>query len=449
MGFAAFTTGFDRGDALYRDLETHLANAEHWHAGLYTGFGVDASGNGVMTGVHATGDLTQLLGADTVAIFRASRGFSSPSTDVADTMEKLRDDFVKVFAPTTAFHGARRPPAVTPGQRVLIPSTAQSMFAKGISYTFADMLDYKWFDWDGTVTDIDEVRCDGIVEYAYERNGVRVCGGLDPTRWNIATPGTDNPENHNDFHNHSYNPGELCPRIQAGDEASDTTFAPASVNAPVVADFDAFSFTFIFVPSVWFRVTTGAYSRALVRLLVSKDGGPFYFVRTEDPYGGTSPPAIVGGWEWVTVPANTSGRQFGWWMGKTVGGPDYLNRNGLFEFRLVAVDGGGNVSELKSRQLRIEWHGSRIECIRKDVREDPDRSIQSVGGIHPDGRRWELGLRAAIEEVESGQAFYVERPPGDRVAVEVAVSRRGRKYLKTVADGDVPNNLLALPECPR
>jgi hypothetical protein len=35
----------------------------------------------------------------------------------------------------------------------------------------------------------------------------------------------------------------------------------------------------------------------------------------------------------------------------------------------------------------------------------------------------------------------------DRVGVEVAVSAYGRKYLKTVADGDPPNNLLSLPEC--
>ena len=30
----------------------------------------------------------------------------------------------------------------------------------------------------------------------------------------------------------------------------------------------------------------------------------------------------------------------------------------------------------------------------------------------------------------------------------VAVSRFGNKYIKTEADGDQPNNLLSLPECP-
>jgi hypothetical protein len=35
-----------------------------------------------------------------------------------------------------------------------------------------------------------------------------------------------------------------------------------------------------------------------------------------------------------------------------------------------------------------------------------------------------------------------------RVDVIVAVSAAGNKYLKTTADSEQPNNLLALPECP-
>jgi len=41
----------------------------------------------------------------------------------------------------------------------------------------------------------------------------------------------------------------------------------------------------------------------------------------------------------------------------------------------------------------------------------------------------------------------VERPPGHVVDVIVA-SGLGRKYLKTTADGEQPDNLLALPDCP-
>jgi hypothetical protein len=54
----------------------------------------------------------------------------------------------------------------------------------------------------------------------------------------------------------------------------------------------------------------------------------------------------------------------------------------------------------------------------------------------------------AINRIEKGaDSFYVERPEGHRVWVIVA-QREGRKYLKTETDGEKPDNLLSLPECP-
>lgn len=91
----------------------------------------------------------------------------------------------------------------------------------------------------------------------------------------------------------------------------------------------------------------------------------------------------------------------------------------------------------------------QISCINKSDRYNPHERIKAIGGVNPNGTRWRLTLAEAISGIENGEyAFYVERPSGDRVAVIVAVSAAGYKYLKTVADGDEPNNLLALPECP-
>lgn len=91
----------------------------------------------------------------------------------------------------------------------------------------------------------------------------------------------------------------------------------------------------------------------------------------------------------------------------------------------------------------------RITCINKTDRSDPHERIRRIGGVNPDGTGWRLSLDEAIRTSEDGTyAFYVERPAGDRVAVVVATSARGNKYLKTTADGEQPNNLLALPECP-
>jgi hypothetical protein len=90
---------------------------------------------------------------------------------------------------------------------------------------------------------------------------------------------------------------------------------------------------------------------------------------------------------------------------------------------------------------------AQIKCINKIPRADPYRAITHVGGYVTS--QWKLTLADAIGKIERGEwTFYVEQPPGDRVWVEVAVSRHGNKYLKTDADGDEPNNLLSLPECP-
>ena len=89
-----------------------------------------------------------------------------------------------------------------------------------------------------------------------------------------------------------------------------------------------------------------------------------------------------------------------------------------------------------------------IKCINKSNRMDPHERIINVGGINADGTRWKLTQQEAIVGIETGKySFYVNRG-GRTVNVIVATSRYGHKYLKTVADGEQPDNLLSLPECP-
>jgi hypothetical protein len=90
----------------------------------------------------------------------------------------------------------------------------------------------------------------------------------------------------------------------------------------------------------------------------------------------------------------------------------------------------------------------RITCINKSDRLNPHERIQSIGGVNFDNTRWKLSLAAAIEGVESGRWRFWVHVSGESVWVVVATSAYGHKYLKTVADGFQPDNLLSLPECP-
>jgi hypothetical protein len=103
----------------------------------------------------------------------------------------------------------------------------------------------------------------------------------------------------------------------------------------------------------------------------------------------------------------------------------------------------------------VKWHAVddpnqpgpfRVTWARTSAQ--PQRHISSIGGVTETGAAWALSRADAVAAIERGEIFYVERPAGDRVNLEVARGASGWKYVKTVADGHIPNNLLSLPETP-
>jgi hypothetical protein len=91
----------------------------------------------------------------------------------------------------------------------------------------------------------------------------------------------------------------------------------------------------------------------------------------------------------------------------------------------------------------------QVMCINKTDRFNPHERIRAIGGLNADKSSWKLTQEQAIEGIESGKWTFYVKVSECTVDVIIAVSRYGNKYLKTVSDGEHPNNLLSLPECSR
>ena len=101
----------------------------------------------------------------------------------------------------------------------------------------------------------------------------------------------------------------------------------------------------------------------------------------------------------------------------------------------------------KQRRLTLT-QDVQIKCINKSDRFNPHERIKYVGGINADGTRWKLSLDEAVKHAKNKTYRFWTIVDGKSVWVVVARSASGNEYLKTEADGEQPNNLLSLPECP-
>jgi len=185
------TQGVEYGDAVYRYLNKWGYNYNH--TGLFCG--IDSGGNlRVLESTGENGDSTkenslyssflnqsgaEYYGAYTLDTYTTTAPFSDRKT-VVDWGKRLMDAYI------------------------YYPSGA------------ADAIEWKGSSFDGTVEDIYAIRCDGLVEYAYEKAGKRVWGNCVDGRWNIVTE-VDYTGGHNSMPDNTRDPDtELSPWAQRG-----------------------------------------------------------------------------------------------------------------------------------------------------------------------------------------------------------------------------------------
>jgi Protein of unknown function (DUF3892) len=90
----------------------------------------------------------------------------------------------------------------------------------------------------------------------------------------------------------------------------------------------------------------------------------------------------------------------------------------------------------------------QIQCINKTDRNNPHERIKNCGGTNND-TRWKKAQEEVVKDIDNKINQYFVKVGGYReVDVIVETSQWGNKYIKTTEDGEQPNNLLSLPECP-
>jgi len=144
------------GDAVYRELGNVVGwyDSPRWpgHAALYIGYH-----DGTEKVIHAAGDGSLELGRVQTDSFSGIHSYEGGALE---------------------YWGAYRNPAVqTYADRRAILAQAWALHSDpDIGYTFLDCVDYNGLSWSGGIPDIDDVRCDGVTEFAFEKAGFHAWG---------------------------------------------------------------------------------------------------------------------------------------------------------------------------------------------------------------------------------------------------------------------------------
>ena len=214
-------------------------------------------------------------------------------------------------------------------------------------------------DWDGGIEGIQKMRCDGFVEYSFEKQNIRVCGGKDDDYWNISG-GEEGAENHEELHTYDPEKGELCPKIQAGetkvelDDGSfvkDTTFIPTDTNDRRINN-HLIDIKISSVGEIKYEFDIPKSPTIFVQITVQKNVpfGPLDFIIGDDIANENEVYGPIGKMNFRELQK----KECICWLGRTGDGRDFWGQDGSYAFLIIVMDKGGNYAQYASI-VDIEW----------------------------------------------------------------------------------------------
>jgi len=332
------------GTAVYCDLRLQdiidWAGDNHWHTGIFQYFEYLPDGKGrIRYTIMKPYEPFSCENCSQNHNLEYTINTNYPSGGLNTLREYFKASFNLYGYDLSHYHGAYSRNNISANKRSSIASTANALGSASIDYTWLDMLDpvndyWFWNDWDGTIGDIDELRCDGIVEYSYEKNGIIVSNGVD-----ISIPDYGILDFfHNDLHTHGYNWPELCPKIQSGDQEDVSTFEPLIALDPEINNFTTTQYSNKI--QLNFKVEDNASVKAYVLIQVKKINESTW--RTLIDNNNNS-------WKFKEVDLTDWNGNYQYdyfhipWAGKYDGG--YYNSNDhSFEIKITVIDQGINYS---------------------------------------------------------------------------------------------------------
>ncbi len=327
---------FEMGTAMYRKLgaSSSIFIKDHWHAGIFQSFYMDGN-NGVMPYIEMDG------GPNGHTSIHHESGQYISITSYASSLTNLKQSMITSFDKGLTYYGAYNVNNISPATRGNIISTSNDLRSVD-SYCMFDMI-RPIAPGVGVpiVQFISEIRCDGVIEYAYEKNNVLVSN---PPH-NVATCNYDDLEEyHNNLHQGDYQYPELCPRIQSGEghggnSSSKSNFNSLSVAQPIINTFSSTT-DVLNQTQLSFKVLDNASTKAYILILVKKTTENDWKILKDTDNNL---------WRFrqknlTDYSQNLQQDQFFvFWSGDYSGG--YYNEDGTYQLKIVAIDQGANYKE--------------------------------------------------------------------------------------------------------